>query len=180
MSIFADRMTLRSADAAFTREVGRTLGEKLEGGEIVVLVGELGSGKTTFVKGLAAGLGVAETREVTSPTFLRIQEHAGRVRLHHVDAYRMDDAVEEFRGLGGDELLEGDGVTVVEWGERLLGALPDSFLTLRFAHGESEKERRIRVLPRGLRYAELAVELITELAQRHGEAPEGFDEDGSG
>jgi tRNA threonylcarbamoyladenosine biosynthesis protein TsaE len=173
MSIFADRMTFRSDGEAFTRDLGRTLGSLLEGGEIVVLVGELGAGKTTFVKGLAEGLGVADPREVTSPTFLRIQQYDGRVPVHHVDAYRMSDAPEDFEALGGDELIESGGVTVIEWGEKLLRALPAEFLTLRFAHGEQEDERLVRVLPRGLRYAEIAVALVRETAIRHGEAPEG-------
>ncbi len=175
MSIFVNETTLRSADEAFTRTVGRLLGECLNGGEILVLIGDLGAGKTTFVKGLAEGLGVPDTRDVTSPTFLRIQEYAGRVTIQHVDAYRMQDAPDEFSGLGGDELLESGAVVVIEWGERLLASMPDEFLTVRFEHGEVESERLIRFNPRGLGYAERVVGLLRTLAAQHGESLGALD-----
>ncbi len=169
MSILAGKMTLRSVGEAFTREVGVCFGRRMTGGEIVVLIGDLGAGKTTFVKGLAQGLDVDPT-EVTSPTFLRVQEYEGRVPLHHVDAYRLEGGAEEFRAHGGEELFEDGGVTVIEWGDRILKALPPNFLTLRFAHGESETERTIRLLPRGIRYAELAIGVLREMMNTHGEA----------
>ena len=169
MSILAGKMTLRSVGEAFTHALGVRFGERLTGGEIIVLIGDLGTGKTTFVRGLAEGLG-ADPTEVTSPTFLRVQEYEGRVALHHVDAYRFEGGAEEFRAYGGDELLEDGGVTVIEWGDRLFKALPESFLTLRFAHGEGENERTIRLLPRGVRYAGLAVGVLRETMSAHGEA----------
>ncbi len=175
MSIFANKTTLRSDDEAFTRTVGRMLGERLSGGEILVLIGDLGAGKTTFVKGLAEGLGVPDPRDVTSPTFLRIQEYAGRVTVQHVDAYRMVDAPEEFSSLGGDDLLESGAVVVIEWGERLLASMPETFLTIRFEHGETEAERLIRFVPRGLSYAETVVGLLRTLAGRHGESLGALD-----
>jgi len=175
MSIFANKTTLRSEDEAFTRSVGSTLGERLSGGEILVLIGELGAGKTTFVKGLAEGLGVADPREVTSPTFLRIQRYDGRVTVQHVDAYRMEEAPEEFASLGGDDLLESGAVVVIEWGERLLSSMPESFLTVRFEHGETESERLIRFIPRGLAYAETVIQVLRSLAQAHGESLGALD-----
>ncbi len=175
MSIFANKTTIRSGDEAFTRSVGTLLGERLSGGEILVLIGDLGAGKTTFVKGLAEGLGVPDPREVTSPTFLRIQEYAGRVTIQHVDAYRMQDAPEEFSSLGGDDLLESGAVVVIEWGERLLSSMPAEFMTVRFEHGEAEAERLIRLIPRGLAYAEAAVGVLRTLAARHGESLGALD-----
>jgi tRNA threonylcarbamoyladenosine biosynthesis protein TsaE len=113
---------------------------------------------------------------VTSPTFLRVQVYEGRVRIHDVDAYRMGGGIEEFRSLGGDEILEGGGVTVIECGERLIPGLPGEHLTLRFSHGESEDERLIRIQPRGLRYAKVAVEALEGLATVLGEGPEAADD----
>ena len=169
MSIFANRTTLRSAEETFTRRVGSALGSRLRGGEILVLIGDLGAGKTTFVKGLAEGLGVADVRDVTSPTFLRIQEYEGRVPIQHVDTYRMENAPAEFAALGGDELLESGAVVVIEWGEKLLSEMPEEFLTIRFAHGETESERHIRFVPRGLDYAEITLAVLRVLAAEHGE-----------
>jgi tRNA threonylcarbamoyladenosine biosynthesis protein TsaE len=176
MSIFADRKTLRSRDESFTRALGMTLGARCEGGELLVLIGELGTGKTTFVKGLAEGLGVTDTREVTSPTFLRIQEYEGRVHIYHVDAYRMTGGMEEFISLGGDEMLESGGVTVIEWGERLMPGLPGEHLTMRFSHGESEDERLIALQPRGLHYAKVTVGALEALATSLGENTEEQDD----
>ena len=101
-----------------TERVGESLAKKLRGGELILLVGELGSGKTTFVRGLARGLGVDDPGGVASPSFKIVSEHPGPLRLHHVDLYRLDDpvAIEE---LAIDELIAPDAVVIVEWGEKL-------------------------------------------------------------
>lgn len=112
-------------DEAATLALGHQLGEALRAGDVVALVGELGAGKTTLVHGLAAALGV--TGPVPSPTFVLMREHIGRERLVHVDAYRLggeDDAW----AIGLDEHLPGDGVTVIEWADRIAGLLPDETL----------------------------------------------------
>ena len=105
-----------------TERMGESLAQKLRGGELILLVGELGSGKTTFVRGLARGLGVDDPGGVASPSYVIIHEHPGRLRLHHVDLYRLDDptAIEE---LAIDELIAPDAVVVVEWGEKLLKSI---------------------------------------------------------
>jgi tRNA threonylcarbamoyladenosine biosynthesis protein TsaE len=99
-----------------TIEAGRRLGSSLTAGRVVLLFGDLGSGKTAFVRGVAAGLG-ADPDEVSSPTFTLIQEYAGRLRLYHVDLYRVAPA--EADDLGLEQLGEGAGVVAIEWGERL-------------------------------------------------------------
>ena len=101
-----------------TERVGESLAQKLRGGELILLVGELGSGKTTFVRGLARGLDVDDPGGVSSPSFKIVSEHVGPIRLHHVDLYRLDDptSIEE---LAIDELLAPDSVVVIEWGEKL-------------------------------------------------------------
>jgi tRNA threonylcarbamoyladenosine biosynthesis protein TsaE len=140
-------LVLVGADA--TVELGRRLGRSLApaAGGVVLLSGHLGAGKTTFVKGLAEGLGVAEARDVVSPTFLRVVEFEGPVRLVHVDAYRMcgpADVVE----LGLDEDLAGRAVVAIEWPEIVTGALPADALRVSIDHA-AEDRRRVRVAPGG-------------------------------
>ncbi len=104
-----------------TIEVGRRLGAELAPGSVVLLVGELGTGKTAFVRGLAAGLG-ADPDDVSSPTFTLVQEYAGRVRLYHVDLYRV--APNEVEDLGVEQLGEGEGIVAIEWADRLPRPFP--------------------------------------------------------
>lgn len=142
--------TSNSADE--TRAMGAALARALPDGSIVALVGQLGSGKTTFVQGAAEGIGIArgadeagETEGVTSPTFVLVREHegaSGRV-LVHVDAYRLR-APAELRDLGSDELLGARGVAFVEWAERVEEALPRPYLMVRFRH-ESEGTRSVEI-----------------------------------
>lgn len=121
------RGTLSTHRPAETREIGRALGALAVPGTLVALVGPLGAGKTQLTKGLAEGLGV--TSVVNSPTFVLMNEHPGRLRLFHVDAYRLDDPEAAFAaGLLDDRAA--DGVTVLEWADRLAGWLPGERLEL--------------------------------------------------
>ena len=114
-----------------TYEIGRTLGRGLGRGDLVVLEGALGIGKTVFARGLAAGLGVPP-EEVCSPSYTIIQEYEGnRCSMYHVDLYRLED-VDEIAALGLGELLESGGVVVVEWGERLPTSYRRDAITVRF------------------------------------------------
>ena len=123
-----------------TESLGEKLAAKLRGGDVILLYGELGAGKTAFVRGLARGLGAAAD-EVSSPTFTLIQEYAGDRTLYHVDLYRVDTA--EADDLGLDELTSGDGVVAVEWAERWKGR-PARAVEVRIEH-QGEDERRIIV-----------------------------------
>lgn len=109
----------RSADE--TRALGERLAGVLRPGDVVVLSGDLGAGKTVLAKGIAAGLGVTEP--VVSPTFTIVREYEGDVPLQHLDVYRLDH-LQEVIDLGLDELLDGHAVTVVEWGEAVTALLP--------------------------------------------------------
>ena len=109
----------RSPEA--TAAVGAQLAESLEPGDVVALTGELGAGKTCFTQGLARGLGVAG--HAVSPTFVLVNEYRGRVPVHHVDAYRTS-SLTELLDLGLEELFDGEGVTVVEWADKLSPLLP--------------------------------------------------------
>lgn len=145
----AARITTRGAEE--TRNSGRSLGEIISGGSFITLRGELGAGKTTFVQGLAEGLGVKE-RYITSPSFALVNEYEGRVRLYHVDLYRLEGP-DDLADIGFDE-LPGDGVAAVEWPERAEGALPDERLDIEISVTDVEV-REITFTPHGKAYEEL-------------------------
>ncbi len=105
-----------SEGSAETARVGRALGQRLQGGEVVLLFGPMGAGKTQFVRGLAAGLGV-DAAEVTSPSYALINEHSGRTALYHVDLYRLTTI--DLPDLGLEELYGRNTVVAIEWAERL-------------------------------------------------------------
>jgi tRNA threonylcarbamoyladenosine biosynthesis protein TsaE len=131
--------TTSSVDA--TMELAAELAETLEPGAVIALDGDLGAGKTHFVKGLAEGLGYAP-HEVRSPTFTIVQVHeGGTMPLYHFDAYRVGSP-QEFVDLGFEEYVYGDGVTVVEWPERVEELLPKDTIWLSMTH-VSPSERRI-------------------------------------
>jgi tRNA threonylcarbamoyladenosine biosynthesis protein TsaE len=133
------RETITSSEEE-TSAAGERLGETLRGGDVVLLYGDLGAGKTAFVRGLARGLG-AEPSEVSSPTFTLIQEYRGRVTLFHVDLYRLEER--EVDDLGLEELVLGDGVVAIEWAERWRGR-PDDVIEVRIEE-VGEENRRIRI-----------------------------------
>jgi len=131
--------TVISHSADETRAAGERLGAHLEAGAVVACIGELGAGKTCFLQGLASGLGVESP--VTSPTFVLINEYRGRVPVHHLDAYRTESLLEVL-DLGIDELMHGDGVTVIEWADKLLPILPAHAITVTI-DGLGDEPRRI-------------------------------------
>ena len=116
------KVMITSHSAVETIHHGRQLGEKLRSGDVLAMTGELGAGKTCFVKGVAAGLGVMQ--EITSPTFTLINEYrGGRLPLVHIDLYRLE-TVREAANIGIEDYLGGPGVTVIEWAERIASLLP--------------------------------------------------------
>ncbi|MFP5526937.1 tRNA (adenosine(37)-N6)-threonylcarbamoyltransferase complex ATPase subunit type 1 TsaE [Peptococcus simiae] len=133
------------ADSEATRQAGQALAAVLRAGDLILLQGDLGAGKTTWTQGLAEGLGVLEP--VTSPTFVIISEYdSGRLPLYHIDAYRLETPMEA-ELLGIPELIEGEGVTVIEWPERLEGYLPQDALVISLTYeGEA---RTLSAVDRG-------------------------------
>ncbi len=142
-----------------TIDLGRRVGSVLEANDVVALSGPLGSGKTCLTKGIALGLGISDSRAVRSPTFIIINEYEGRLRLYHVDAYRLHGA-EDFDSLGAGEFMFSDGVTVVEWSERVAAALPDEYLQVTCSHA-GETCRTYSMLARGDRFTRLIDRLTT-------------------
>jgi tRNA threonylcarbamoyladenosine biosynthesis protein TsaE len=133
--------TVRTTSEDQTVQAGEQLGASLQPGDVVLLSGELGAGKTAFVRGLARGLG-SSADDVSSPTFTLIQEYSGgRTTLHHVDLYRLEPA--EIPDLGLDELIAGEDVVAIEWAERWSGR-PNDAIDVRI-DDEGEDRRRIRI-----------------------------------
>lgn len=123
-----------------TRALGAEVAALTAPGDVLVLAGDLGTGKTAFTQGLARGLGVEDP--VTSPAFVLVRSYAGRLPLTHIDVYRLDH-VQELVDLGIAELVDEGGVTVVEWGDVVLPALPADFLEVRLQHGEGDDDRQV-------------------------------------
>ncbi|EGL82981.1 Uncharacterized protein family UPF0079, ATPase [Caldalkalibacillus thermarum TA2.A1] len=138
-----------------TQALAEALAHKLTGGAVITLSGDLGAGKTSFVQGLARGLGVK--RNVNSPTFTIIKEYQGtQFPLYHIDAYRLEDETEDF---GLEEYVYGDGVTVIEWPERIASHLPEEHLHIRIEK-RGETERNIYLIPHGERFVKLVKEVL--------------------
>lgn len=137
--------TFLSRSPAATRSLGESLGRLLPAGSVVALDGDLGSGKTCFVQGLAAGLGVADA--VTSPTYALLQSYVGRLDLHHFDAY-MEGRERALLQDGGLEWMHAGGVAAVEWARRVADVLPLPRVWIRFEH-VGKNERRLAVTVEG-------------------------------
>lgn len=136
-----------------TKNLAARLAELAQPGDLLLLVGDLGAGKTTFTQGFAAQLGISEP--VTSPTFTLAREYHGRLLLHHLDVFRLDH-ISEVLDLGLPELLDSDAVTLIEWGDSIRQALPNDYLelALTFIDGpdSSPDERRVVLKLKGSRW----------------------------
>jgi len=130
-----------SRSAQETQALGERLGARLGRGDVVACIGPLGAGKTCFLQGLARGLGVMT--DVTSPTFVLVNQYRGRLPVYHVDAYRTG-SLTELVDLGLEEMLHGEGVTVVEWADKLLPLLPPRTVTVTIA-GLGDEPRQIEL-----------------------------------
>lgn len=148
---------LRSASPEQTRAIGRELGRLAPPGTVLALSGELGAGKTQLAKGVAEGLGVSSV--VNSPTFVLMNEHVGRLRLYHIDAYRLADP-EEAVAAGLLDEREVDGLTVIEWADRLDGWLPLDRLDVSLVSGTGPDDREIGWHAWGDAHIRLAAEAL--------------------
>ncbi len=140
---------LKSNSAKKTIEIGKTLGTHLLPGSVICLTGELGAGKTCLIKGMAEGLGV-KSKEVSSPTFIIIREYKGRLPLYHIDLYRIG-IVDDIRDIGMEEIIYGNGVTAIEWAERINDVLPDERIDIKITWLD-EKSREIEITAFGIKH----------------------------
>ena len=140
--------------------LGRQLGAIAVEGDVFLLSGELGAGKTCFIRGIAAGLGVSE--HAFSPSFVLVREYHGRLDLYHMDFYRLDRPA-EIADLGIDDYLYGDGVCAIEWAERAGALLPESNLTVELSYvSDSADDRIIAFTARGKRYEMVLESLVAD------------------
>ena len=149
------RFTL--ADEAATERLGAALADLLPDGTVVALVGPLGAGKTRLVQAVAAAVGIPR-EEVTSPTFVVIQEHYGRRTIYHLDAFRLADE-DEFRDLGPEEYFDDSALTLIEWADRVSNCLPDERLEIRI-EPEEGTHRTITLVAHGTTIEPIAAKVI--------------------
>ena len=125
-----------------TRALGVRLGQEVQAGTVVLLSGDLGAGKTCFAQGVAKGLSIPEENPVTSPSYTLLNVHYGRIPLYHFDLYRLSQ-VDDLTDLGYDDFAEGDGLTLVEWADRMTGALAASLSVQIERLGEEDRLVRV-------------------------------------
>ena len=145
-----------------TRRVGAALAELARHRDLLLLVGDLGAGKTAFAQGFGRGLGVTEP--ITSPTFALVQGYFGRLPLHHLDVYRLEQ-VTEAADLGLAELLDDGSVTLIEWGDTITGVLPRDYLEVRITFGEGPDDRVLELTAVGPRWQARAKAVAEALAR---------------
>lgn len=153
-----------SHSAQQTMEIARILGGKLREGDILALSGELGSGKTCFTAGIARGLGVSESYQITSPTFTLINEYPARCDLYHFDVYRLK-GYSEFEDLGYEEYFSRGGVVVIEWAEKIAPALPVDTFFVSFEYVDANI-RKIKIKGPKSILKKLAIDCETEVSRR--------------
>ena len=146
-----DILELKTQGADKTLKLGQVLGRMLKEGTVIALMGDLGVGKTVLAKGIAKGLGIQDEGEVTSPSFVLVNEYFGRIPIYHIDLYRLEDP-EETEGLGWEEFLCGPGVVVVEWAEKISSKLPDERMDIQI-QWVGEEERKMTFCGKGKRVA---------------------------
>ncbi len=150
-----DSLTLTNRDA--TIALGKKIGQQLVAGDVLVLDGDVGAGKTTFTKGLAAGLEIPDI--IKSPTFTIIHEYQdGRLPLYHMDAYRLENGGAEDLGL--EEYFDGDGVSVVEWAEFVEDELPADFLAIHFKRTDDDNTRILEFEPYGQHFDQIVKSMV--------------------
>ena len=121
-------ITLTTKTAEETIALGKKIGNLLRKGDVIAMQGTLAAGKTTITKGIAQALGIKET--ITSPTFCLISEYEGKMPLYHMDVYRLEGG-EDFVNLGTDDMIYGEGVSIIEWSEKIMGELPKKTIILK-------------------------------------------------
>jgi tRNA threonylcarbamoyladenosine biosynthesis protein TsaE len=157
----SESWTWELTNSAATAALGQRLGQRLFAGAVIALDGPLGAGKTFLVRSIAEGLGIADSRCVTSPTFVLIQEHEARLPIFHFDAYRLLGEG-DFFDLGIQEYFEGKGICLVEWAERVPGCLPREHLRISLEI-VGLTQRRLRLEARGEKYVRVGQNLQESL-----------------
>ncbi len=140
-------MEILTKSAEETIELGKSIGTKLKPGAIVAFYGELGSGKTTMIKGICLGLGVEEQAIVKSPSFIMVNEYQGKWPIYHIDLYRTKN-LQEILSIGFDEYLNAKGICLIEWAEKIENELPMNIIKVEIeVLGANERKVKVTGLP---------------------------------
>ena len=128
--------TFKTETPEETQALGEKLGKTLKQGDVIALIGDLGTGKTCLTQGIARGVGISPDEIVSSPSYILINEYSGTVPIYHIDLYRLENS-EEIAELGLSEYVEGDGICIIEWAERMADALPDTCIKIHITVAET-------------------------------------------
>ena len=150
-------MVFRTKSASETTRIGKRIGSRLLPGDVVALIGELGAGKTQFIKGLAAGVGIQNPTYVSSPSFKLINEYVGKTTFYHIDLFRLKGE-KEAEELGLDDYFQGRGITAIEWADKIPSLLPEEILWIEI-HYTGENSRSLEISGKGKRCECLLEEL---------------------
>ncbi|MGH9119529.1 MAG: tRNA (adenosine(37)-N6)-threonylcarbamoyltransferase complex ATPase subunit type 1 TsaE [Acidimicrobiales bacterium] len=137
-----ERISARTRSVDETRKLGAAVAELCRPGDVILLAGDLGAGKTALVQGIGAAFGIDEP--ITSPTFVLARQYQGRFVLHHLDVYRLDQ-LDEVYDIGLPEMLDDSAVVVIEWGDAIATALPADYLEVRLTLGDDDDDERMLV-----------------------------------
>lgn len=154
-----NKMLFQTKSASETIRIGKSIGGLLLPGDMVALVGELGAGKTQFIKGLAAGAGIRKPTYVSSPSFTLINEYEGKVPFYHIDLFRLETE-KEAEDLGLEEYWQGTGIAAIEWADKIPSLLPREMLFIHIAY-TGENTRSLEIIGKGKRYEALINKLRT-------------------
>jgi len=146
-------VVIQTKRTAETIRIGKNIGRGLLPGDVVALVGELGAGKTQFIKGLAAGVGIGNPTYISSPSFTLINEYPGKITFYHIDLFRLGRE-KEAEELGLEDYFQGKGITAIEWADKIPSFLPKELLLIHIAH-TGKKTRSLEIIGKGKRYLNL-------------------------
>lgn len=150
-------MVFQAKSSAETIRIGKSIGSRLLPGDVVALVGELGAGKTQFIKGLAAGVGIGNPTYISSPSFTLINEYPGKIPFYHIDLFRLERE-KEAEELGLEDYFQGGGITAIEWADKIPSLLPKEMLFIHIAY-VGKNIRSIEINGKGKRFEDLLKEL---------------------
>ena len=150
-------VVFETKSASETIQIGKGIGHLLRPGDVVALVGELGAGKTQFIKGLAEGVGVGKPTYISSPSFTLINEYLGKVPFYHIDLFRLEQE-KEAEELGLEDYFQAGGITAIEWADKIPFLLPEEILWIEI-HYTGENIRSLEISGKGDRYHKLVEEL---------------------
>jgi len=148
-----EKVVVKTKSSVETIRIGKSIGIRLLPGDVVALVGELGAGKTQFIKGMATGVGVGKPTYISSPSFTLINEYPGRIPFYHIDLFRLEWE-KEAEELGLEDYFQGEGITAIEWADKIPALLPKEMLLIHIAD-TGKNTRSIEFIGKGKRYLNL-------------------------